>query len=75
MTTRKRYYIKINSEYCKGCGLCLEVCPKNVLALGTAMNSRGQHTAHPANAGECIGCLQCADICPDTAIEIDEEQS
>jgi 2-oxoglutarate ferredoxin oxidoreductase subunit delta len=75
MTTRKRYHITINSERCKGCELCLSVCPKKVLALGASMNSRGQHTAYPANAEWCIGCLQCADICPDAAIEIDEEQA
>ena len=75
MTTRKRYHITIDSEYCKGCELCLSACPKKVIAMGTTMNSRGQLTAQPANPEGCIGCLQCADICPDTAIEIDEEQA
>jgi 2-oxoglutarate ferredoxin oxidoreductase subunit delta len=73
MTTRKRYHITIGSERCKGCELCMSVCPKGVLAMDTGMNSRGQHYARVAAPALCIGCLQCADICPDAAIEIDEE--
>jgi 2-oxoglutarate ferredoxin oxidoreductase subunit delta len=72
-TPRKQYHITIDGERCKGCELCLSVCPKRVLAMETAMNSRGQHYAHAVAPELCIGCLQCADICPDTAIEIDEE--
>lgn len=35
--------IKINSEICKGCELCIDVCPKSVLALGNEMNAKGNH--------------------------------
>ena len=71
--TRKKYHIRIAKEYCKGCELCVSVCPKHVLAMDHAMNSRGQHFACAVAQQECIGCLQCTDICPDAAIEIDEE--
>lgn len=73
MTLRKRYYVAINKEYCKGCELCLGVCPRKVISMASEMNSRGQHYAHAAAMEDCIGCLQCADICPEAAIEIDEE--
>ncbi|MEI6147872.1 MAG: 4Fe-4S dicluster domain-containing protein [bacterium] len=75
MTTRKQYHLTIDSERCKGCDLCMAFCAKDVIAMGTAMNSRGQHYARPTAPELCIGCLQCADICPDAAIEIEEEQS
>ena len=71
--TKKRYRIAINKEHCKGCELCVSVCPKKVIALAPGMNSRGQHYAATVRPRDCIGCLQCAEICPDTAIEIDEE--
>ena len=25
--------VKVNKAWCKGCGICVEFCPKNVLAL------------------------------------------
>jgi 2-oxoglutarate ferredoxin oxidoreductase subunit delta len=70
---QKRYYIAVDKERCKGCELCVAVCPRKVLELAVELNSRGQHVAHAAAPQDCIGCLQCADICPDAAIEIDEE--
>jgi 2-oxoglutarate ferredoxin oxidoreductase subunit delta len=72
--SRKRYRLIIDRERCKGCELCVAVCPKKVLALDAGMNSRGQHYACAAAPAECVGCLQCADICPDAAIEIAEEK-
>jgi 2-oxoglutarate ferredoxin oxidoreductase subunit delta len=72
--TRKRYRLAIDTERCKGCELCVAVCPKKVLVLGADMNSRGQHFANAACPADCIGCLQCADICPDAAIEVFEEK-
>jgi 2-oxoglutarate ferredoxin oxidoreductase subunit delta len=71
--TRKRYHIAVDKESCKGCELCMAVCPKHVFIMDAAMNSRGQHYACPVAQSECVGCLQCADICPDAAIGIDEE--
>lgn len=69
----KQYRVIIDEERCKGCELCVAVCPKQVLALAAGMNSRGQHYAAAERPRDCIGCAQCADVCPDAAIEIDEE--
>lgn len=69
----KRYIVTIDHDRCKGCELCISVCPKKVLAMSPRLNRRGQHFADVACQENCIGCAQCADMCPDTAIEIDEE--
>ena len=47
----------INAEACKGCGLCVRACPKQVLRLApTTLNSRGYHPSEVADAESCIGC-------------------
>jgi len=60
----------INSERCKGCEVCVSVCPKKILALGEAINVAGYHSAECTNEAECIGCAFCALMCPDAAIEV-----
>ena len=69
-----KYRLIIDIERCKGCELCVAVCPKQVLELGKAHNARGSHFAIPSHAENCIGCLQCCDICPDAAIEIERRE-
>lgn len=70
---RKSYIVTIDQDRCKGCELCLFVCPRKVLSISPKLNRRGQHFAQVVTQQDCIGCSQCSDICPDTAIEIDEE--
>lgn len=62
--------VKILPEYCKSCGLCINICPKKVLAIGDKSNSKGYYTVIPADPEKCIGCTLCAVVCPDVAIEI-----
>jgi 2-oxoglutarate ferredoxin oxidoreductase subunit delta len=62
--------VVIDREKCKGCKLCIEVCPKNVLSTSSENNSLGVFVAEPRKDGECIGCRQCAIMCPDVAIEV-----
>ena len=61
--------IKINSERCKGCGLCITVCPKLGIVISAKSNKTGYLPAEK-NENDCTGCGLCAVICPDAAIEV-----
>lgn len=63
-------YIVVETEYCKGCELCISACPKHVIALSGELSSRGYHTAVLTNSEDCTGCCFCAQVCPDAAIEV-----
>ena len=66
--------VTINEIVCKGCGLCVRACPKNVLALSrTKLNAKGYHPAEVADPENCIGCASCARTCPDVAIRIEKD--
>ena len=62
--------IKIVSEHCKSCGYCIKFCPKQVLALGEKVNSKGYEYVEAVNLENCISCAICARMCPDGAIEV-----
>ena len=62
--------MEIDAEACKSCLFCIKTCPKNVLDITDAVNSKGYQYVVPVNAEECIGCAMCATICPDAAITV-----
>ena len=36
----------VNRDTCKGCGLCVQVCPKKIISLDKkALNQKGYHPA------------------------------
>ncbi|MHC4745175.1 MAG: 4Fe-4S dicluster domain-containing protein [Planctomycetota bacterium] len=64
--------IIIDTEKCKGCGLCVSVCPKGTIAVCEKSNSKGYYPPRPVN-GDCTGCCKCAVVCPDAAIEVQRD--
>jgi 2-oxoglutarate ferredoxin oxidoreductase subunit delta len=62
----------IDTERCKGCGLCVDVCPKNVLEIAKEANTKGYQPAFQARPEDCVFCAICCTMCPDVAITINE---
>ena len=63
--------MQVRFERCKGCGLCVTVCPKQIVALQKEhRNEKGYLTAECTDQDACISCAMCAMICPDCAITI-----
>ena len=62
--------VRILEDYCKSCGLCVEVCPRDALLKGSHMNAHGFKSVVFDESKECSGCGNCTAICPDVAIEL-----
>jgi 2-oxoglutarate ferredoxin oxidoreductase subunit delta len=61
--------IQIDIERCKGCGLCVAVCPKKTIGISKRPNKKGFFPIEVVN-GDCIGCAACSIVCPDVAIVV-----
>lgn len=55
--------VVVHEASCRGCGLCVDLCPTQVLGFDEA-----RRLCVVAAAEDCIGCLSCAYICPSQAI-------
>lgn len=64
--------IRINKEFCKGCGFCIEFCPKKVYELSDELNSKGYQLPRIARPDDCSACGQCDLYCPEFAIVLEE---
>jgi 2-oxoglutarate ferredoxin oxidoreductase subunit delta len=67
--------IVIDEGRCKGCGLCVPVCPKDVIQMAEYFTARGYRPAMLVDLqGACTGCMLCATVCPDVAITVYREE-
>lgn len=60
---KKGFFHIVREKYCKGCGICVAFCPKQLLVLRNGK-------VFPERPEICIGCRMCELRCPDFAIEV-----
>ena len=58
--------IQIKESWCKGCAICVEFCPHDVLAME---NGKARVVKYEA----CTACGLCELRCPDFAIVVDHK--
>ena len=68
-TKAKKPAVHIFPEWCKGCGICVAFCPKQVLEMG---NDQKAHVLYPE---KCIECALCARRCPEFAVFVSGDDS
>jgi pyruvate/2-oxoacid:ferredoxin oxidoreductase alpha subunit/NAD-dependent dihydropyrimidine dehydrogenase PreA subunit len=52
-------------EFCKGCGRCIEACPKHCITLGSEINPQTGLTPILLDLERCNGCGLCLSACPE----------
>ena len=63
--------LRIAAERCKGCSLCIDACPKGVLALDPfVVNRLGYHPVRLTDPSACTSCALCARVCPDAVYTV-----
>lgn len=73
---RPKYNIYVIKDRCKGCEICVEFCPVEILELDNSeFNAKGYHPPRikpGLTADDCTGCEYCSISCPEFAIYIKE---
>lgn len=65
--------VTFKTDLCKGCGLCVEACPKHILAISKdKINQKGYYPAVMTDQESCIACAFCATMCPDCIITVEK---
>ena len=60
--------VHIIESRCKGCGFCIEFCPRNVFTQSDRLNEKGYHPPVAVKEEECVACGLCELISPEFAI-------
>ena len=64
--------LTFQTDLCKGCGLCVNACPKGILRISpNTINKKGHHPAELVDENACVGCASCAMMCPDCIITVE----
>ena len=65
--------VTFKTDWRKGCGLCVNACPKGILKIATEqLNKKGYSPAIMTDQESCIGCAFCATMCPDCVITVEK---
>lgn len=62
--------VVFREDRCKGCEVCISVCPQDIIALSDHINKLGYRPATVADQAACTSCGLCARVCPDAVISV-----
>ncbi len=62
--------VEIDEKRCKACGICIEFCPRAVLAAVEPLMK-----ARVVAPDRCIACRLCELYCPDWAVVVRDESA
>jgi len=62
--------ITINNIFCKGCDICVQICPTEVLEMIDTIDRWEGAVAVVKDMDACTGCMKCEVQCPDFAIAV-----
>ncbi len=73
LKSKSKYRPIFYPELCKGCGICIDVCPVKMLEFSPEFNEKGYHYPRIKDGMEdrCIGCRLCERYCPDLAVYVE----
>ena len=66
--------MEVDVDKCKGCYLCIQVCPKKCIEKSSKFSKTGYYPASCCAPERCTGCGLCAQVCPDLAISVFKEE-
>ena len=61
--------IGVEITRCKGCGYCVEECPRGALRFSGHISDKGYDTVM-VDESLCVACGSCYRVCPDRVFEI-----
>ena len=64
------FEVAIKTMTCKGCGICVEVCPEGCFEIKESFNQSGYYYPEPVAQEKCTGCGACVKLCPDYAVTV-----
>lgn len=70
----KENQLTVVAAYCKGCGLCVDICPTGTLQLEDNHESKFGVSIKVDAQDYCIGCKMCEMRCPDFAIFVNYDE-
>ena len=69
----RRYSLILNKNKCVGCGVCMEICPKEAIQITRAPKAEGKEAKPPTvgiSTEKCHYCGMCEAVCPFGALNI-----
>jgi NADPH-dependent glutamate synthase beta subunit-like oxidoreductase/NAD-dependent dihydropyrimidine dehydrogenase PreA subunit len=68
----RSFEVLLDTEACKECGYCEEVCSVHTFGPAESYNEKGYRPQEVKSSDWCVGCFRCYFVCPDFAIDVRE---